>query len=154
MKNKAIKMMLGENTLFDVCYLDGVVKRYDILALSDKFPQLNKLKDRSLFEKGKLLGSSAIYWNEDLDIDVDTVYEEGTDVTCEYDSDLIVAAIIGYKIKTKRLQLFMSQEELAKKTGIDQSDLSKIEKGLANPTIKMINRIAKGLNTCIDVSLR
>ena len=154
MKNKAIKMMLGENTLFDVCYLDGVVKRYDILALSDKFPQLNKLKDRSLFEKGKLLGSSAIYWNEDLDIDVDTVYEEGTDVTCEYDSDLIVAAIIGYKIKTKRLQLFMSQEELAKKTGIDQSDLSKIEKGLANPTIKMINRIAKGLNISIDVSLR
>ena len=154
MKNKAIKMMLRESTLFDVCYLDGIVKRYDILALSDKFPQLNKLKDRTLFEKGKLLGSSAIYWNEDLDIDVDTVYEEGTDVTCEYDSDVIVAAIIGYKIKAKRLQLFMSQEELAKKTGIDQSDLSKIEKGLANPTIKMINRIAKGLNISIDVSLR
>ena len=154
MMYKAIKLFLKQNTLFDVCYLDGVVKRYDILALSDKFPQLNKLKDRSLFEKGKLLGCSGICWNDDLDIDVDTVYEEGADVTCEYDSDVIVAAIIGYKIKTKRLQLFMSQEELAKKTGIDQSDLSKIEKGLANPTIKMINRIAKGLNTSIDVSLR
>ena len=148
---KAIKMMLRERTLFDVYYLDGKVKRFDILSLSDKFPQLNELNDRTLFEKGKLLGWSTIYWNDKLDIDVETVYEEGIDVTDQYDDTDVV--ILGYLIKEKRLEQNLSQEELAKKIGIDQSDLSKIEKGLFNPTIKMINRIAKGLDSEISVSL-
>ena len=69
----------------------------------------------------------------------------------EYDYDEISLAILGYKIKDIRLGLFMSQEDLAKKTGIDQSDLSKIEKGLSNPSVKLINRIAKGLGTKAEI---
>ena len=148
---KAIKMVLGEKTLFDVYFLDGKVKRYDILSLADKFPQLNKLNDRSLFEKGKLLGWSTVYWNEELDVDVETVYDEGIDVTDQYDD--IDSAIIGFIIKEKRLERNLSQEDLAKKIGIDQSDLSKIEKGLSNPSIKMVNRIAKGLDAKLSISL-
>ena len=148
---KAIKMVLGEKTLFDVYFLDGKVKRYDILSIADKFPQLNKLNDRSLFEKGKLLGWSTVYWNEELDVDVETVYDEGIDVTDQYDD--IDSAIIGFIIKEKRLERNLSQEDLAKKIGIDQSDLSKIEKGLSNPSIKMVNRIAKGLDAKLSISL-
>lgn len=144
-------MVLGEKTLFDVYFLDGKVKRYDILSLADKFPQLNKLNDRPLFEKGKLLGWSTVYWNEELDVDVETVYDEGIDVTDQYDD--IDSAIIGFIIKEKRLERNLSQEDLAKKIGIDQSDLSKIEKGLSNPSIKMVNRIAKGLDAKLSISL-
>ena len=154
MINEAIKLMFGESTSFDVVYLDGSVKRFDILSISDKYPQLIQLKDRSLFEKGKLLGWSGISWNDDLDIDVDTVYKHGIDVTDEYDSSEITLFVLGYKIKSKRLELFMSQEELASKAGIDQSDLSKIEKGLLNPSIKMIDRIAKGLNLKTEISFK
>ena len=148
---EAIKIVLKERTLFDVYFLEGVVKRYDVLSLSDKFPQLNKLKDRSLFLKGKLLGWSTLYWNEELDIDIETVYYEGIDVTNEYDD--IDSAIIGYLIKEKRLEQNLSQQELAEKTGIDQSDLSKIEKGLANPSIKTIERIVKGLDSSLSMTL-
>ena len=148
---EAIKIVLKERTLFDVYFLEGVVKRYDVLSLSDKFPQLNKLKDRSLFLKGKLLGWSTVYWDEELDIDVETVYYEGIDVTNEYDD--IDSAIIGYLIKEKRLEQNLSQQELAEKTGIDQSDLSKIEKGLANPSIKTIERIVKGLDSSLSMTL-
>ena len=42
---KAIKLFLKENTTFDLVFLDGSVKRYDILSLADKFPQLNELKE-------------------------------------------------------------------------------------------------------------
>ena len=145
--NKAIKLVLKEKTLFDLYFNDGVVKRYDILFLANKFPQLNALKDRKLFLKGKLFGWSGVVWNDELDIDAETVYEEGLDVSNEYND--IDNVVLGYQIKEKRIALNLSQFDLAKRVGIDQSDLSKIEKGLSNLTVKMMNRIAKGLGTKI-----
>ena len=141
---KGIKLILKEGTTFDLYFLDGVVKRYDILSLADKFPQLNALKNRELFLQGKLLGWGGVVWNDELDISSETVFEDGIDVSNQYDD--IEAAVIGYKIKQRRVELKLSQEELAEKIGIDQSDLSKIEKGNANPSIKMLARIANGLN--------
>ena len=81
----AIKLVLKEGTTFDVYYLDGFVKRYDILWLAKKFPQLNALKDRELFLKGHLLGWSTIQWNDELDISTEDPYYDGEDVTDEYD---------------------------------------------------------------------
>ena len=148
---EAIKLVLKENTTFDLYFKDGVVKRYDILSLADKYPQLNALKDRNLFLQGHLMGWSGVVWNDDLDIEASTVYGEGFDVTNEYDD--IGAVVLGYLIKQKRLKLRLTQAELAKKVDIDQSDLSKIEKGLMNPSIKMISRIGKGLNTKLLINL-
>lgn len=147
----AIKLVLKEGTAFDVYYLDGVVKRYDILWLAKKFPQLNTLKDRDLFLKGHLLGWSVVQWNDELDISTEDPYYDGIDVTDEYDD--IENVIIGYKIKQKRLELNLSQDELAKKVGIDQSDLSKVEKGNANPSIKMIYKIVCGLDSKLSINI-
>ena len=146
---KSIKLVLKEGTTFDLYFIDGVVKRYDILSLADKFPQLNALKTRDLFLKGKLLGWSGVYWNDELDIECDTVYEEGEDVSSEYDD--IDVAVLGYKIRELRRNADLSQTELASKVGIDQSDLSKIEKGLANPTIKQIAKVLDALNQRITI---
>lgn len=147
----AIKLVLKEGTTLDVYYLDGCVKRYDVLSLANKFPQLNALKDRELFLKGHLLGYSAIRWNDELDISSEDPYYEGIDVSSEYED--IENAIIGYKIKQKRLEQELSQEELATKIGIDQSDLSKIEKGNANPSIKMIHKIIRGLDSKLSINI-
>lgn len=149
---KAIKLIIKENTNFDLFFIDGSVKRYDILSLSDKFPQLNELKNRKLFLKGHLIGWSGVLWNDELDVSSETVYEDGIDVTNEYDDTDIMNIIIGYKIKEKRLQQELSQEELASKSGIDQSDLSKIERGTMNPSIKMLKKIASGLGLELKLS--
>ena len=149
---KAIKLILKENTIFDLFFYDGTVKRYDILSLSDKFPQLNDLKDRKLFLKGHLLGWGGVVWNDDLDVSSETVYDEGKDVTNEYDDTDILNIVIGYQIKEKRLQKEMSQEELAKRAGIDQSDLSKIERGTLNPSVRMLKKISKGLGLKLKLS--
>ena len=148
---KAIKLKLKEGTSFDLYFSDGKVKRYDILALSDKFPQLNALNDRELFLKGRLLGWSAVVWNDELDINYETVYEEGADVSDEYDDIEIV--LLGFQIKEKRLEHNLTQQELADKIGIDQSDLSKVEKGTSNPTLKMIKRIVDGLDSQYSIKL-
>ena len=146
---KSIKLVLKEGTTFDLYFVDGIVKRYDILSLADKFPQLKALKDRELFLKGKLFGWSGVYWNDELDIECDTVYEEGVDVSKEYDD--IENVVLGYRIKELRKNADLSQVELASKAGIDQSDLSKIEKGLANPSIKQITRVLSALNQKITI---
>ena len=148
---QAIKLVLKEGTTFDLYFLDGVVKRYDILSLADKFPQLNGLKDRKLFLQGKLIGWGGVTWNDELDVSSETVFEEGIDVSSEYDD--IENAVIGYKIKQRRLELNLSQQQLADLIGIDQSDLSKIEKGIANPSVKMLTRIANGLNNKLSIDI-
>jgi len=45
----------------------------------------------------------------------------------------------------------ITQKELAEKTGIAQSDISKIENGNANPSLKTIERIASGMGMTVRV---
>ena len=40
----------------------------------------------------------------------------------------------------------MTQKELAERTGIDQSDISKIETGNANPSLSTLKRLADGMD--------
>ena len=39
----------------------------------------------------------------------------------------------------------MTQKELAEKTGIAQGDISKLENGNANPSLKTLQRLAEGM---------
>ena len=45
----------------------------------------------------------------------------------------------------------VTQKQLSEATGIAQSDISKIENGLANPTLKLLQRLAEGLNMSLKV---
>ena len=44
-----------------------------------------------------------------------------------------------------RLEQHMTQKELAQKTGIRQSNISRIESGSTSPTVETLARIAAGL---------
>ena len=117
---KCIKLILKESTTFDLYFDDGSVKRYDILSLADKFPQLYELKNRELFLQGKLFGSSGVVWNDELDIGGETVYEEGVDVSKDYDD--IPSVVFGFKLKQERLKQELTQEELSSLAQIDQGE--------------------------------
>lgn len=47
----------------------------------------------------------------------------------------------------------MTQKELAERTGIDQSDISKIETGNANPTLAVLKRLAEGMDMVLKLNL-
>ena len=79
----AAKFILKEGTTFDVYFIDGKVKRYDILSLANSCPQYNALRDRKLFNKAYMLAGACIVWNDDLDCDLQWVYDEGKDVSKE-----------------------------------------------------------------------
>ena len=80
MFHRAIDFKLLEGTALEVTFQDGMVKRYDMSALFSKYPQLKALEDRTLFLSGKLMGAYGIRWNDDLDIETETIYEEGETV--------------------------------------------------------------------------
>jgi predicted transcriptional regulator len=45
----------------------------------------------------------------------------------------------------------LTQKELAEKTGITQADISKLENGNANPSLKTLRRLAKGLGMRLKI---
>lgn len=63
----------------------------------------------------------------------------------EPEYQLICAIIKSRKEKN------ISQQELADVTGIDRADISKIENGNANPSLKTIKRVAEGLGKKVEI---
>ena len=52
----------------------------------------------------------------------------------------------GNAVMAARARRDLSQKELAELSGIDQSDISKIERGVANPTVSTLEKLATALN--------
>lgn len=45
----------------------------------------------------------------------------------------------------------MTQKELAERTGINQADISKLENGTRNPSIKLLKRLAEGMGMALKI---
>lgn len=52
---------------------------------------------------------------------------------------------MGHLVKTKRNILGISQEELGFRSGLDRTYISGIERGMRNPSLTALVKIAKGL---------
>lgn len=59
----------------------------------------------------------------------------------------IVRAIID-----ARISLNMTQKELAERTGINQTEISRLENGNRNPSIKLLQRLAEGMGMTLKIS--
>ena len=80
MFHRANELSFKKGTIVEIKFQDGVVKQYDMACLFDKYPQLDALKNRELFLSGRLSGFYGIIWNDDLDVDTESIYEEGKTV--------------------------------------------------------------------------
>ena len=68
----------------------------------------------------------------------------------EYDALEAEFAIIQAMI-TARQKTGMTQKQLAERTGIHQSDISKLERGNGNPSLRTLSRLAVGLGMKLKV---
>jgi len=57
--------------------------------------------------------------------------------------------ILGQNVRVKRKSLKLSQEKLALNTYIDRSYLRRIEDGCANPSVRIIRKLATKLKTSV-----
>jgi transcriptional regulator with XRE-family HTH domain len=58
-------------------------------------------------------------------------------------------ALIARNLRRIRVRQDLSQESLAVDAGIDRTYVSRIERGLENPTVAILEQLAKAL--CVDI---
>ena len=56
-----------------------------------------------------------------------------------------------FNLINERQKAGLSQQELSRKTGITQADISKIENGKGNPSIHTLQKLAKGLGKRLQI---
>ena len=81
-----------------------------------------------------------------LDDNLDTI-------TIDDKNSLSLENELGEAIMIRRKHLGMSQSDLAKASGIQQANISRIEKGHSNFTINQLKRIASALGASITIRL-
>ena len=150
MFHKAIDLEFLNGTELAVHFQDGTVKKYDMSVLFRKYPQLKALEDRTLFLSGKLMGAYGIVWNDELDIETETIYQEGELIRQEKP---IPSNSAAEAVAYARAKADLSQKQLSELTGIDQSDISKIERGTYNPSVATLERIANALGRRLTISI-
>lgn len=50
-----------------------------------------------------------------------------------------------------RISQNLTQKELAERTGINQADISKLENGTRNPSLKLLKRLADGMGMTLKI---
>lgn len=148
MFHKAVELMFREGTTLDVAFQSGEVKRFDMSSLFVKYPSMGALSDRDLFLSGKLMGQFGIIWTDEIDIDIETIYENGLTVS---KGDVPGSIEVGETLMKARASKAMSQKELAEKSGINQADISRIERGVSNPSIKTLKKLASAMDMTIKL---
>jgi transcriptional regulator with XRE-family HTH domain len=63
-------------------------------------------------------------------------------------------ALLGQNVRRLREERDWSQEQLAFESGLDRTYISGVERGVRNPTVLVIARIAKALDVKPDDLLR
>jgi ribosome-binding protein aMBF1 (putative translation factor) len=69
-------------------------------------------------------------------------------------SEAAVQAELGAKFATARSGLDLSQQRLSEMTGIQQSEISRIERGVSNPTTLTLARLAGALGQEVTLTPR
>ena len=72
--------------------------------------------------------------NTDMDIDINTVADT---ITC--------------RLVEARADLGITQKELSERTGIAQGDISKLENGNGNPSVKTLQRLAAAMDMSLKI---
>ena len=142
-----------EDVTVECTFEDGKIIQYDMSRIFRKYPQLEELiRNRDLFLSGKLdIGGYAVVWNEDLDVDTWSIHDCGV-VVGQVEVSLV--KLIGVLVCGYRVELVINQKELAKLSGVDQADISRIEAGKGNPTFKKVEKLFKAMGKTLEVSCK
>lgn len=154
MFNSIKNVIFKENLIIHVEFQNGETKCYDFKTLFERYPIFKELeKNENLYYNGKIdCGGFGIIFNDEIDIAAEEIFNNGILVCKKEISDINMK--IANQISLARNKKNLTQTELAKITGIHQAEISKIERGIGNPSIKTLERIAQGLELTLELFLK
>lgn len=143
---------------YKICttFFNGEVREYDLeknLSGSQEWKRLKRYKDLS--EKMIINANrTRLDLIAGISIDSENLYYEGILIEVSYIDDLNIQ--IATRLQAIRESMGMTQAQLEKKTGIHQAEISKIERGIGNPSVNTLKRIADatGHRLCISFADR
>lgn len=145
MTHKIVSVKPMENSILLVVFQNGIEKKYDMRTLYPVFPQFKVFEtDVNLFNHVQVdIGGYGISWNDNLDLDAEDIWEDGIETGNKKEVDIVVT-LAENLIKARDIA-GMTQKQLSESTGIYQADISKIERGIANPSLSTLKRLADGM---------
>lgn len=151
MTHRIKKVTPMDSLVVSVIFQDGVEVEYDIINLFAEFPQFNILQsEKNIFEQVKVdVGGCGLCWNDELDIDAEEIWKNGRRTGKRHEVSILDSVANG--LMHARDVMGITQKELADRTQIYQADISKIERGLANPSVKTLQRLADGLGMELQI---
>ena len=150
MTHKIVSVKPMKNFVLLVGFQNGIEKTYDMRTLYPIFPQFEVFEnDINLFNQVQVdMGGYGISWNDDLDLDAEDIWEDGIEVGKK---EVDIIALLAENLVKARDSVGMTQKQLAEVTGIYQADISKIERGLANPSVSTLKRLADGMGLNLKI---
>ena len=152
--NKAISVQAKEDFKLKVEFEDGRVVLYDVKPMFALVPAFRELQnDSELYRSVKVADEGKmVSWKDNLNLDATNIWANG--VLVEYTKKPNIRRLLAYKLQLARRYAGITQKELAEKTGIYQADISKLERGMGNPSIHTLERLADGLGMDLYIDLR
>lgn len=151
MTHRIIEIKVVSKYTISAIFQNGVEKEYDMRQLFSAIPQFDILKtQQGLFEQVRVdVGGYGISWNDELDLSAEELWENG--IATGKVSELDIKISVGEKLTGARELVGMKQTELSAATGLYQADISRIERGLANPSLLTLKRLADGLGMKLNI---
>lgn len=138
------KVKAKKNFIISAVFINGVIKEYDMKTLFKDIPQFQDFeKNSGLFEQVQVdMGGYGISWNDKLDLAANEIWVNGIVVGKE---EVEISDMVASELMRARATVGMTQKQLAEVSGIYQEDISRIERGLANPSLSTLKKLAYGM---------
>lgn len=154
MAHKIQSVKAKENYILETVFYNGEIVHYDVKPLFKIFAAFKVFEDSpDLFEQVTVdQGGYGVSWNDELDLDAESIWENGVVLERHVQPD--INHLIAYLIQFSRESAKLTQKELSEKTGIYQAEISKLERGIGNPSVLTLKRLADGMNMDLFIDFR
>lgn len=141
MHNRISKVEVVGDYCIRCSFYSGDVREYDV-SLLDDCPK----KD---FDKVRIANNGdCLKWGKEFELLAEEIWQDSVIIERNYpEAKYQFAILLSYYRELNK----MTQKDIEKITGISQSDISRFERGEANPSLDTLNRIANSIGRKVHV---
>lgn len=145
MVNRICAVQALDDYILEADFYNGETRWFDVKKLFSAVPKFRILKkEKHLFHRVKVEDEGcAVSWDDELKLDADVIWADG--VVLERCKKADISHLLAYQMLLARHKSGMTQKELAARSGIYQADISKLERGLGNPSLSTLKRLADAM---------